>query len=295
MGNVEKLASLLIEEPKREQLFPLFEEVFGITTQTLNDFSDKGYWDDTYKALSFLQEDKVIANVAAFSLPLLINGEKINAAGIQSVMTHPNFRRQGLMTQLMGKMIEEIDKKCECALLFTENPELYTAFGFKVVQEYLMTIPYDKNINNNDSLLKKLDYYNIENRQLIHETIDSSQRLSNSFSTLNFHPSFYLNMYDSEWNEKLYYSEKLDALIVYEVDNEKLKLFGVFAPVLPVLDELCGEINERFTEIEFYFSPDQLGVEDVQFTEVQSSKYLMVRSDKELDFKGYKFPVLAEF
>ncbi|MEH7786377.1 GNAT family N-acetyltransferase, partial [Bacillus thuringiensis] len=55
MGNVEKLVSLLIEEPKREQLFPLFEEVFGITTQTLNDFSDKGYWDDTYKALSFLQ------------------------------------------------------------------------------------------------------------------------------------------------------------------------------------------------------------------------------------------------
>lgn len=59
-------------------------------------------------------------------------------------MTHPNFRRQGLMTQLMSKMIEEIDKKCECALLFTEKPELYTAFGFKVVQEYLMTIPYDK-------------------------------------------------------------------------------------------------------------------------------------------------------
>ena len=41
MGNVEKLASLLIEEPKREQLFPLFEEVFGITTQTLNDFRIK--------------------------------------------------------------------------------------------------------------------------------------------------------------------------------------------------------------------------------------------------------------
>ena len=58
MGNVEKLASLLIEEPKREQLFPLFEEVFGITTQTLNDFSDKGYWDDTYKALSFYKKIK---------------------------------------------------------------------------------------------------------------------------------------------------------------------------------------------------------------------------------------------
>ncbi|HDR7436620.1 MULTISPECIES: GNAT family N-acetyltransferase [Bacillus] len=293
MGNVENFEKLLLEEPKREQLFPLFEEVFGITIQTLKDFSERGYWDDTYKALSFLQEDKAIANVAAFSLPLIINGERINAAGIQSVMTHPNFRRQGLMTELMREMIEEIDKQCECSLLFTEKPELYTSFGFKVVQEYLMTIPYDK--NNNNSLLRKLDYYIEEDRQLIHETIESSQRLSNNFSTLNFHPSFYLNMYDSEWNEKLYYSEKLDALIVYEVDNEKLKLYGVFAPVIPVLDEICGEIAERFTEIEFYFSPDQLGIEDVQFTELQSSKYLMVRSDRELDLKGYKFPVLVEF
>lgn len=143
--------------------------------------------------------------------------------------------------------------------------------------------------------LESLDYYMEEDRKLIHETIDSSQRLSNNFSTLNFRPSFYLNMYNSEWNEKLYYSEKLDALIVYEVDNEKLKLYGVFAPVIPVLDEICGEIAERFTEIEFYFSPDQLGVEGVQFTELQSSKYLMVRSSRELDLKGYKFPVVVEF
>ncbi|MFC9446723.1 GNAT family N-acetyltransferase [Bacillus cereus] len=294
MGNVENFEKLLVEEPKREQLFPLFEEVFGITTQTLNDFSDKGYWDDTYKALSFLQEDKVIANVAAFSLPLLINGEKINAAGIQSVMTHPNHRRQGLMEQLFSKMIEEIDEQYECALLFTENPELYKPFGFQIVQEYLMKVSYE-NKSDKDSQLKKLDFYNEEDRQLIHEMIENGQRLSNTFSTLNYRSSFYLNMYDSTWNENLYYSEKLDALIVFTIENQKLKLYGVFAPVLPILDELCKEISGEFTEIEFYFCPDQLGIDDVQYIELQSSKYLMVRSDKELDFKGYKFPVLAEF
>ncbi|OFD61095.1 acetyltransferase [Bacillus mycoides] len=294
MGNVEKIANLLLEEPKREQLYPLFEEVFGITSQTLHDFSEKGYWDYTYKALSFIQDDKVIANVAAFSLPLLINGEKINAAGIQSVMTHPNFRRQGLMTRLLNKMIEEIDKQFECAFLFTETPELYKSFGFQIVQEYLMTVSYE-NKSDKDSQLKKLDFYNEEDRQLINEIIENSQRLSNMFSTLNYQPSFYLNMYDLKWNEKLYYSKKLDAMIVYEVENEKLKLYGVFAPVLPILDELCEEISESFTEIEFYFCPDQLGIDDVQYTELQSSKYLMVRSSKELDFKGYKFSVLTEF
>ncbi len=38
MGNIEKIANLLLEEPEREQLFPLFDEVFGITSQTLHDF-----------------------------------------------------------------------------------------------------------------------------------------------------------------------------------------------------------------------------------------------------------------
>ncbi len=294
MGSIGKIANLLLEEPKREQLFPLFEEVFGITSQTLHDFSEKGYWDYTYKALSFIQDDKVIANVAAFSLPLLINGEKINAAGIQSVMTHPDFRRQGLMTQLLNKMIEEIDKQCECAFLFTETPELYKPFGFQIVQEYLMTIPHDKK-NNKDSILRKLDFYNEEDRNLINEIIENGQRLSNMFSTINYRSSFYLKMYDLKWNEKLYYSKKLDAMIVYEVENEKLKLYGVFAPVLPILDELCEEISESFTEVEFYFCPDQLGIDEVQYTELQSSKYLMVRSNKELDLKGYRFPVLTDF
>ncbi|MBK5346124.1 GNAT family N-acetyltransferase [Bacillus sp. TH44] len=294
MGNVEKFANILMEEPKREQLFPLFEEVFGITSQILNDFSEKGYWDYTYKALSFIEDDKVIANVAAFSLPLLINGEKINAAGIQSVMTHLNFRKQGLMTRLLNKMIKEIDKQFECAFLFTETPELYKSFGFQIVQEYLMTIQYDNKINK-DSILRKLDFYNEEDRNLINEIIENSQRLSNMFSTINYRSSFYLKMYDLKWNEKLYYSKKLDAMIVYEVENEKLKLYGVFAPVLPILDELCEEISESFTKIEFYFCPDQLGIDDVQYTELQSSKYLMVRSNRELDFRGYKFPVLTEF
>ncbi|TKI86695.1 GNAT family N-acetyltransferase [Bacillus mycoides] len=294
MGNVEKFANILMEEPKREQLFPLFEEVFGITSQILNDFSEKGYWDYTYKALSFIEDDKVIANVAAFSLPLLINGEKINAAGIQSVMTHLNFRKQGLMTRLLNKMIKEIDKQFECAFLFTETPELYKSFGFQIVQEYLMTIPYDNKINK-DSILRKLDFYNEEDRNLINEIIENSQRISNMFSTINYRSSFYLKMYDLKWNEKLYYSKKLDTMIVYEVENEKLKLYGVFAPVLPILDELCEEISESFTKIEFYFCPDQLGIDDVQYTELQSSKYLMVQSNRELDFKGYKFPVLTEF
>ncbi|KFM99495.1 GNAT family N-acetyltransferase [Bacillus clarus] len=294
MGNIEKFASFLVEEPKREQLFPLFEEVFGIARQTLQDFVEKGYWDHTYKAFSYLQDENVIANVSKFHLPLIINGEKVHAAGIQSVMTHPNYRRQGLMKQLFSKMLEEIDEEYECTMLFTEKPELYEVFGFEILKEYLMTLSYDQKIHE-DSSIRKLDFYNKEDIQLIKEILENSQRLSNMFSTINYQSSFYLNMYDQEWNEKLYYSEKLDAIIVFELNDQKLKLFGVFAPVIPVLDEVCAEISEEFTEIEFYFCPDQLGIEDVQYKEYQSNKYLMVRSNHILNLKKCKFPMLTEF
>lgn len=294
MGNLILSENFLMEEPKKELLFQLFEEVFHIPVQTLQNFESNGFWDATYKPFSYLQEGQVIANVSMFALPMFIKGEQIYAAGIQSVMTHPKYRRRGLMKQLLGKVLQEIDKQYECAMLFTEKPELYEPFGFRVVQQHLMTLLYDK-IQSRSSSLRKLDFYNEEDRQLIKEIIQNAQQLSMEFSPLNYQSSFYFNMYDVKWNEKLYYSEKLDALIAFEVKDQVLKLFGVFAQIIPILDDVCAEITEPFTEIEFYFYPDELGIEEVACKEFQSEKYLMIRDSEKFDLNGYKFPILTEF
>ncbi|EOQ08694.1 acetyltransferase [Bacillus cereus VDM021] len=294
MGNLILFENFFVEESKKEPLFQLFEEVFRIPVQTLQNFEANGFWDTTYKPFSYLQEGQVIANVSMFSLPMFVNGERIYAAGIQSVMTHPEYRRKGLMKQLLCKVLQEIDTKYECAILFTEKPELYEPFGFRVVQEYLMTLSYE-NILPHSSSLRKLNFYDEKDMELIKEIIENAQQLSMEFSTLNYRSSFYFNMYDAKWNEKLYYSKKLDALIVFEVKNQVLKLFGIFAQIFPILDDICAEISEPFTEIEFYFYPDELGLEEVACKEFQSETYLMIRGGKKIDFKGYKFPVLTEF
>ncbi|WP_459503187.1 GNAT family N-acetyltransferase [Bacillus sp. C1] len=294
MGNFILSENFFVEEPKKEQLFPLFEEVFHVPVQTLQNFESNGFWDTTYKPFSYLHKGQVIANVSMFSLPMFINGEQVHAAGIQSVMTHPEYRRQGLMKQIFSKVLHEIDTEYECAILFTEKPELYEMFGFRVIQEYLMTLSYDNNSSDSSSL-RKLDFYNEKDIQLIKEIMGNAQLLSREFSTLNYQSSFYFNMYGANWNEKLYYSEKLDTLIVFEVKNQVLKLFGVFAQVLPILDDICAEICEPFTEIEFYFYPDELGIEEVACKELQSETYLMIRGGEKFDWKGYKFPVLTEF
>ncbi|WP_242142963.1 MULTISPECIES: GNAT family N-acetyltransferase [unclassified Bacillus cereus group] len=294
MGNSATFESFFVKEPRKEQLFSLFEEAFGVSEKMLQDFDARGFWDHTYKPVSFVHEEKVIANVSSFALPLLVNGNVVNAAGIQSVMTHPEYRQRGLMKQLFSEVLEQIDSQYDCAILFTENPKLYEYFGFQVLKEYLMTLSYESS-EKIDSSLRKLDFYHKEDIQFIKEKIEESQTLSNMFSTLNYKSSFYFNMYEAKWNDKLYYSEKLDAMIVYEVEKKTLKLFGVFAPVFPILDEICSEIPEGFTEIEFYFHPDELGVEDVTYQEFHSSKYLMVRNNHNIQFNRCKFPILTEF
>ncbi|WP_410982538.1 GNAT family N-acetyltransferase [Bacillus cereus] len=294
MGNLILSENIFVEELKRELLFQLFEEVFHIPVQTLQNFESNGFWDTTYKPFSYLQEGQIIANVSMFALPMLVNGEQVHAVGIQSVMTHPKYRRKGLMKQLLSKVLQEIDKNHECAILFTKKPELYESLGFRVVQEHLMTLSYDKS-QIRTSTLRKLDFYDEKDMQLIKEIIENSQQLSMEFSTLNYQSSFYFNMYDAKWNEKLYYSEKLDTLVVYEVKDQVLNLFGVFAQIIPILDEICAEIAEPFTEIVFYFYPDELGIEEVTCKEFQSETYLMIRGGENIDFKGYKFPIVTEF
>ncbi|MDM5188718.1 GNAT family N-acetyltransferase [Bacillus sp. DX4.1] len=294
MGNLTLSESFILEEPKKEQLYQLFEDVFGIPVQTLQNFEARGFWDCTYRSFAYLKDEQAIANVSMFSLPMLVNGERIKAAGIQSVMTHPDYQRKGLMKQIFNEVLKEIDEQYECAVLFTEHPELYTPFGFRVVQEHLMTLSYEDTQNETTSL-RKLDFYDETDMQLVKGILDNGQSLSQEFTTLNYQSSFYFNMYDARWNDKLYYSEKLDAVIVYEVKDQVLKLFGVFAPIIPILDEVCAEIHESFVEIEFYFYPDELGVEDAKHKEYQSKKHLMIRGDDNIEFKGYKFPILAEF
>ncbi|WJE54966.1 GNAT family N-acetyltransferase [Bacillus cereus] len=294
MGNLILSEKFFVEELEKELLFQLFEEVFHIPVQTLQNFESNGFLDTTYKPFSYLQEGQVIANVSMFALPMLVNGEQVHAVGIQSVMTHPKYRRKGLMKQLFSKVLQEIDTKYECAILFTEKPELYEPFGFRVVQEHLMTSSCD-NEQPRSSSLRKLNFYDEKDMQLIKEIVENSQPISMEFSTLNYQSAFYFNMYDAKWNEKLYYSEKLDALIVYELKDRVLHLFGVFAQIMPILDEICAEIAEPFNEVEFYFYPDELGIEEVTCKEFQSETYLMIRGGEKLDFKGYKFPVVTEF
>ncbi|MGG2015335.1 GNAT family N-acetyltransferase [Bacillus sp. S10(2024)] len=294
MDKIMVCANYTFENERRERLYDLFERVFHIPTHTLQDFYKKGFWNETYSPLTLFEEDVAIANVSMFSMPMMAGGERIKAAGIQSVMTHPNYRNKGFMKQLFDEVLKKIDEQYNYSFLFTETPELYTPFGFKVVKEYISIMKYEKNEQRLSSI-RKLDFFDEKDVQIMKDVFENKECLSRVFAPLHYQSSFYLNMYDEKWNKKLYFSEELNAILVYEIEEGVLKLYGVISELMPILDELCAVIPEAFHTIEFYFSPDQLGVENADLKLYESNKHLMVRGEIPVEFNESKFPILAEF
>jgi predicted N-acetyltransferase YhbS len=277
---------------KREKLFPLFQKVFGFGESTLNDFYASGFANPTYTPFTFFQEGLAIANVSMFEMPLLINGQEVSTAGIQSVMTDPEYRGKGLFKQLFERMLTAIDSRYESSFLFTSIPELYRPFGFREVKEYFFVVSYKKRTGLRETSLRKLDIFNAEDVLVIKAQFNHFTPISHVFSPLSHAPSFYLNMFDPYYNEKLYYSKELEVIIVFEIENNTLKLYDLIGSELPKIEDIVTSIGALVMHIEFHFHPELFALQDLK--PINSPGHLMVRGNIDLP-SNFKFPITASF
>jgi GNAT superfamily N-acetyltransferase len=277
---------------KRVKLFPLFQKVFGFGESTLNDFYASGFANPTYTPFTFFHEGFAIANVSMFDMPLLVNGQEISTAGIQSVMTDPEYRGKGLFKQLFYRMLSTIDDRYESSFLFTSIPELYRPFGFREVKEYFFVVSYKKRTGLRETSLRKLDIFNAEDVLVIKFQLNHFTPISHVFSPLLHAPSFYLNMFDPDFNKKLYYSKELEVIIVFELENKTLKLYDLIGKVIPTLEEIVTSIGAHVSQIEFHFHPDLFALQETKT--IHTPGHLMIRGNIDRP-SNFKFPKTASF
>ncbi|NGQ96619.1 GNAT family N-acetyltransferase [Brevibacillus sp. SYP-B805] len=282
------------DDAMREKLYPLFEQVFGIEVSILADFHRRGFWNPTYRPYTFFDGEAAVANVSMFTLPLMVQGSVRKAAGIQSVMTHPEYRGKGLMKQLFRRMLEEIDQAFDASFLLTDQPELYKPFGFRVVQEYTFAAPIGHFPKQEGDAVRKLDAFAKNDLRWIRERFARHQPLSWRFAPVGYASSFFLNMYHPAYQKKLYAADDLGVIVVYEVEEETLRLYDCIGENLPPLEALCSRIPEPFSRIEFHFPPDRFhgAAEPVP---AQKRNLLMVRGRFELDNLPLRLPITAAF
>lgn len=294
MTRYQLLTNYATDDARREQLYPLFERAFGIPPSAFQDYYARGFWNPTYRPYTLFDDERAIANASRYTLPLMIGGQRVLAAGIQSVMTDPDYRGQGLMKQVFTQMLHEIDQEFDIAFLQTEIPDLYTPFGFRLLQEHrFVTDVVHTPTESASSTLRPLDFFKDEDLQMIQDLLQAPAPLSRHFAPLAYASSLYLNLYEPFYHQMLYVSEALRVLLVFRVEDGTLKLFDVIGRELPALADICREIAQPFNRVEFHFHPEQF-TDRFDAIPIEHRK-LMVRGDFALEQGLLRMPITANF
>ncbi|MDF2547660.1 MAG: hypothetical protein K0R93_2558 [Anaerosolibacter sp.] len=259
----------------------LAKETFGIDFE---DWYQQGFWNDHYICYSYIKDDEIIANVSLSTMELIMEGKKEKAIQIGTVMTAPEYRRQGLAYGLMTKIFEDYDQNYELYFLAADDEAvpLYEKCGFKPNEENLYVI----DLTGYKRIERPLEPTNVPPKMML-EIKKQSQPLS---STLSAEGAEHVLMfyYTLGFKNAIYRLED-DVYTIFEIDGNQLHLYDILSPQKINLQEIIEKITPKGIETIFcHFTPDQ-PIKNLKVSIDPSSNW-MVRTTS-----NKRFPERARF
>lgn len=254
-----------------------------------------GYWNNRYIPYSYVDGDNVIANVSVNLLDFVVNGKKKRAIQIGTVMTHAEYRNQGLSAGLMNKVLEEYENQYDFMYLFANQTVLdfYPKFGFKRADEYQFSMDYSPT-ESSTSGIRKLDGSNKDDLDFIYKMACERVPVSNRFGTANTEDllMFYcLYVFQNE----LYFVEEEQAVVIFKAEGKQLHIFDVVSKTEVSIDRILSKIAHRDTnKIVFHYVPDYPGMA-IQSEIYHGDDVLFVKTNGNFDYPAQvKHPITSK-
>ncbi|MEH6944973.1 GNAT family N-acetyltransferase [Bacillus sp. JJ722] len=293
MSHYQLISDYKDHEVYKKSFNELAKMVFQID---FKNWYEKGCWNDKYICYSYIDGDKVIANASISKMTIVSNGKEYNAIQVGTVMTHPDYRNQGLSTKLMNHIIEKYEKDYDFTYLFANKTVLdfYPTFGFEKVHEssYTMNISEVKRLPAR-STLRRLDITNEKDYELIQRFAVERISVSSILGVINNESllMFYLILV---FNDAIYYLEEEDVIVIYNHEDNQLHLYDVISRKPVEIDYIINSIVTSETEtINFYFTPDYDGKEIHTEFITDSDDTLFVRPSFLEKKKHFQFPLTS--
>lgn len=232
----------------------LAKETFGIDFEP---WYQNGFWNERYICYTMVDGDRVISNVSISKLSICMDGETYEVLQIGTVMTHPDYRKQGLAGRLMEAIYEDYDNVCDFYYLFGNDfaYDFYVKYGFTPVQEHSFAMTY-KHVSQDVGTVRKLVLDKPEDKALIMRLAKNKTYISKDFGIKNEQSLLLFYMLYVYTNE-VYYIEDKDAIVIYEIDEGVLNLVDVLCEKAIPVDELLPYIaNEDIKKVSFEFTPN---------------------------------------
>jgi predicted N-acetyltransferase YhbS len=285
----------LADPMKRVAWISLLRDIFGLD---FSDFSALDIWPADYRAFSYLDGDVIAANICCNPFCLRVAGRDILAGHLQGVATRPAYRRRGLFHELMHRVLAFADTRYECLLLYTESPDLYRPFGFRLVAEHSFRGRFQMNGGKvTECQVQSLSVHNSADVATMRRLFTRRQPISDRLGVIDNEGVFFGNLLLRP-TLRLSYLPQLDILIVWDQDKTdgRTRLIDLVGPAWPPLNILAAvlQLPAPDAEIDVLFSPDRLeGTFSAQPHVDEDGDLLMVRGPFSIERLPFMLPLTA--
>ncbi len=239
----------------------LFHEFIDAVFPRVNfrEFEQKGFWVKSYKPFSIVQDDKIVGNVCAAEMKLLIDGNLVNAVQVGGVGTLPEYRKMGISRRLMEFVFDFYDDKVDFFFLFApvDVRDYYPRLGFTPIKEALFVC--DDCIPKPAGESIKLNFDNLVDYNILVKTIKNRLPISTIFGAEDYD---YITMWYviNFFKNSIYYIKEENVIVIKEEKDGILSIIDVIFTDKINWDNILPKVIESndIREIRYYFTPDQV-------------------------------------
>ncbi|WP_437391776.1 GNAT family N-acetyltransferase [Listeria monocytogenes] len=274
----------------RDSFNKLAESTFDINFE---EWFRSGFWNDKYVCYSYIDNNEVISNVSINKMNLIYQGENYSALQIGTVMTHPNYRGQGLAKNLLNHVIAKYEDQYDFLYLFANDTVLdfYPKFGFERIEESSFTVDAC-NLKKKASKLKKLNPDNKTDFQLISRIVSERAPLSNILDVKESEDLLMFYVLIALKNE-LYYLEELDVIVLMEQEGTDLYVLDILSTKkLDVVEVLSYLSTKKIETIHLLFTPEKSKYIDAAYI-IETEDMLFVRPNVLTSENYFLFPATS--
>ncbi|EQA4177953.1 GNAT family N-acetyltransferase [Listeria monocytogenes] len=288
--NYEMISDYKDNKMYRDSFNKLAESTYDINFE---EWFRSGFWNDKYVCYSYIDNNEVISNVSINKMNLIYQGENYSALQIGTVMTHPNYRGQGLAKNLLNHVIAKYEDQYDFLYLFANDTVLdfYPKFGFERIEESSFTVDAC-NLKKKASKLKKLNPDNKTDFQLISRIVSERAPLSNILDVKESEDLLMFYVLIALKNE-LYYLEELDVIVLMEQEGTDLYVLDILSTKkLDVVEVLSYLSTKKIETIHLLFTPEKSKYIDAAYI-IETEDMLFVRPNVLTSENYFLFPATS--
>ena len=212
---MELISNYMRDDTSRHMLNDLTRKVFGFDFEG---WVTGGYFEGDYIPYSFVDNGKIVSNVSANLMKLMQNGTEKNYIQIGTVMTDPDYRKQGLAGKLINHVIKEYENDCDGFYLFGNLNALdfYRKLGFETLNQYRYFVKDEFcHFGKSENAFKPVNEMGDGIKEKYMDLVRKSSYHS-SFEQIN---KYGLQMFYTSGFDNVFYCDDIDCFIVLEQEE----------------------------------------------------------------------------